>query len=79
MSDPKLTDWLTTAAAALDLPAPSTDECRAVLDLVRDTAHGVCRPAAPLAAYLIGVAVGRGADPDVARVAVAALVRPETR
>ncbi|MFJ8581061.1 DUF6457 domain-containing protein [Micromonospora sp. NPDC093277] len=79
MTDPRLDDWLATAAAALDLPTPSTDECRAVLDLVRDVAHGVCRPAAPLGAYLVGVAVGRGADPDAARVAVAALVPQETR
>ncbi|MFU8872769.1 DUF6457 domain-containing protein [Micromonospora sp. SL4-19] len=79
MTDHRLDDWLTTAAAALDLPAPSPDERRAVLSLVRDVAHGVCRPAAPLAAYLIGVAVGRGADPDAARVAVAALVAQEAR
>jgi hypothetical protein len=26
-------------------------------------AHGVMRPAAPLTTYLLGVAVGRGADP----------------
>jgi hypothetical protein len=32
----------------------------AVLDLTRDVAHGVARPAAPLTAYLLGVAVGQG-------------------
>jgi hypothetical protein len=32
----------------------------AVLDLARDVAHGVARPAAPLTAYLVGVAVGQG-------------------
>jgi len=38
-----------------------------VLDLTRDVAHGVARPAAPLTAYLVGVAVGRGlALPDAA-------------
>lgn len=31
-----------------------------VLDLARDVAHGVARPAAPLTAYLLGVAVGQG-------------------
>jgi hypothetical protein len=31
-----------------------------VLDLARDVARGVARPAAPLTAYLLGVAVGRG-------------------
>jgi hypothetical protein len=37
-----------------------------VLDLTRDVAHYVLRPAAPLTAYLMGVAVGRGLDPAVA-------------
>ncbi len=32
-----------------------------VLDLTRDVAHGVARPAAPLTAYLLGLAVGRAA------------------
>ena len=31
-----------------------------MLDLARDVAHAVDRPAAPLTAYLLGVAVGRG-------------------
>lgn len=40
----------------------------AVLDTARDVAHAVARPAAPLTAYLMGRAVGAGADPgDVAR------------
>lgn len=30
-----------------------------VLDLAKDVAHRVARPAAPLTAYLLGVAVGR--------------------
>lgn len=29
-----------------------------VLDLVRDVAHGVARPAGPLAAFAVGVAIG---------------------
>ncbi|GAA4678494.1 hypothetical protein Prum_042890 [Phytohabitans rumicis] len=33
-----------------------------VLDLARDVAHNVVRPAAPVTAYLLGLAVGRGAD-----------------
>lgn len=31
-----------------------------LLDLSRDAAHQVIRPASPLTAYLVGVAVGRG-------------------
>lgn len=37
-----------------------------VLNLARDAAHSVTRPAAPLTTYLLGIAVGRGADPDAA-------------
>jgi hypothetical protein len=38
-------------------------QTKAVLDVARDVAHAVLRPAAPVTAYLMGVAVGRGADP----------------
>ena len=62
-----------TAAVCADLgldPSsadPSSADLRAVLDLTRDVAHGVARPAAPLTAYLVGVAVGRGLTlPDAA-------------
>jgi hypothetical protein len=34
-----------------------------VLDLARDVAHGVERPAAPLTTWLAGMAVAGGADP----------------
>jgi len=34
----------------------------AILDLARVAAHGVQRPAAPLTAYLLGIAVARGVD-----------------
>lgn len=30
-----------------------------MLELTRDIAHGVARPAAPLSAFLVGLAVGR--------------------
>jgi hypothetical protein len=46
---------------------PAEIPTRLVLDLARDVAHGVVRPGAPVTAYLLGLAVGRGADPsDVA-------------
>jgi Domain of unknown function (DUF6457) len=58
--------WTATVCADLGLD-PSSADLRAVLDLTRDVAHGVARPAAPLTAYLVGVAVGRGlALPDAA-------------
>lgn len=45
-----------------------------VLDLARDAAHGIARPAAPLTTFLLGIAVGRGADRDTAAAAVRALI-----
>ncbi|KRV47384.1 molybdopterin-guanine dinucleotide biosynthesis protein MobA [Wenjunlia vitaminophila] len=36
-----------------------------LLDLARDAAHGVARPAAPLTTFLVGYAAGRaGGDPQ---------------
>jgi Domain of unknown function (DUF6457) len=51
--------WTEAACAELGLD-PALADTKAVLDLARDVAHGVARPAAPLTAYLLGVAVGRG-------------------
>jgi Domain of unknown function (DUF6457) len=63
-----LDDWTATVRTALGLDEPVADEQRLVLDLARDVAHEVLRPAAPLTAYLLGLAVGRGAKPaDAAR------------
>ena len=60
-----LDDWIGQACDALDLPTESipTDRRDALLDLTRDVAHGVARIAGPLTCYLVGIAVGRGADP----------------
>jgi len=54
-----LQEWTAVVCADLGLDAGSADSAT-VLDLARDVAHGVARPAAPLTAYLVGVAVGRG-------------------
>ncbi|SBT49602.1 DUF6457 domain-containing protein [Micromonospora auratinigra] len=55
-------DWVTAACAELDLD-PAEVSVPMVLDLAKDVAHQVLRPGAPVSAYLLGVAVGRGADP----------------
>jgi Domain of unknown function (DUF6457) len=61
-----LEQWTATVCADLGLDLGHADTT-AVLDLARDVAHAVARPAAPLTAYLVGVAVGRGlALPDAA-------------
>ncbi|HEX2774205.1 MAG TPA: DUF6457 domain-containing protein [Micromonosporaceae bacterium] len=68
----RLDDCVTAACAELALDPGDVDSA-VVLDLARDVAHGVLRPAAPITAYLLGLAVGRGADPAQASAAVSAL------
>lgn len=60
----KLTDWAKACSdeLGLDLTVERADVDR-ILDLTRDTAHNVARPAGPLTAYVLGIAVGRGTDP----------------
>lgn len=65
-----LDDWTITAAAELGVAGVDRD---LVLDLARDVAHGVARPAAPLTTYLLGLAVGAGADPGEAAARLTAL------
>ncbi len=61
-----LQEWTATVCADLGLD-PACADTTIVLDLARDVAHGVARPAAPLTAYLLGVAVGQGITlPDAA-------------
>jgi hypothetical protein len=70
-----LDDWDDEVRAALGLAPATGDERKLVLDLARDVAHGVVRPAAPVSAYLLGLAVGRGADPERAAATVSDLAR----
>jgi hypothetical protein len=66
-----LEDWTAAVVAELgiaDLVDGSTRDL--VLDMTKDVAHGVARPAAPLTAYLMGLAVGRaGTAADAADLA----------
>jgi hypothetical protein len=58
MADAVLESWLVAACAELGIdPAIEIDT---VLDVARDVAHGVARPAAPLTTFLVGRAVGSG-------------------
>lgn len=54
-----LEDWVAALADALDLENihVPTDP---LLELTREVAHGVVRPAGPLATYLVGIAVAGG-------------------
>ncbi|GAA1769834.1 DUF6457 domain-containing protein [Luedemannella helvata] len=60
-----LDEWTASACRALALD-PTDVDLTMILDLARDAAHHVQRPAAPLTTYLLGIAVGRGADPKAA-------------
>jgi hypothetical protein len=68
----ELERWVAAAAEELGLE-PADVRTKAVLDVARDVAHQVLRPAAPVSAYLLGVAVGRGADPVDAAERISAL------
>ena len=65
-----LDEWTEQVVAALRLDGgPDRD---LVLDLARDVAHGVARPAAPLTTFLVGLAAGRaGGDAEAVRRAAA--------
>jgi hypothetical protein len=47
----------------------------AILDVARDAAHGVDRPAAPVTTYLLGAAVAGGAEPAQAAAVISDLAR----
>jgi hypothetical protein len=60
----ELDRWLASVADALDLDLAVLSEVSApVLDMVRVVAHGVSRPAAPLTAFVLGLATGAGGHP----------------
>jgi hypothetical protein len=69
-----LDNW--TAAACADLGIdPAAVDLRQILDLARDAAHQVERPAAPVTAFLLGLAIGGGMPADQAAARLRALVR----
>lgn len=66
--------WLAAAGRELGV-SPSEVPSKELLDVARDVAHNVLRPGAPVTAYLMGLAVGRGADPAEAAAKISALAR----
>jgi hypothetical protein len=54
----ELTAWVAELAAALEVD-PAEVPRNLLLDVARDAAHGVARPAAPLTTFLVGYAAGR--------------------
>lgn len=59
MEPSELDSWAEEAADAVGASLAPGDVA-AVLDLARDAAHGIARPAAPLTTFIAGIAVGRG-------------------
>jgi Domain of unknown function (DUF6457) len=67
----ELDDWL--AAVCAELGLDSTVATDVVLDVARDVAHGVERPAAPLTTFLLGRAVAAGVPLDDAAARISRL------
>jgi hypothetical protein len=67
-----LHDWIDELCDALDVEV-DLDEAL-ILDVARDAAHNVARPAAPITTFLLGyAAAGAAGDPDeIERLAAAA-------
>ncbi|WP_369204850.1 DUF6457 domain-containing protein [Streptomyces sp. PU-14G] len=70
--DSVLDEWMGAVKAELGIDIDV--DTSALLDLARDAAHGVARPAAPLTTFLVGYAAARadGSPEDVARAAARA-------
>jgi hypothetical protein len=75
-----LDDWVTAVCVELGIDRSLIDE-RVILDLARDAAHQIDRPAAPVTAFLLGVAVGRGQPlgPTAERLSAMAAAWPDLR
>ncbi|RDL10138.1 molybdopterin-guanine dinucleotide biosynthesis protein A [Streptomyces sp. HB202] len=74
-----LDEWITSVKNELGIELDV--DTGVLLDLARDAAHGVARPAAPLTTFLVGYAAARasaGAGPDEAVAAVAEASRKAT-
>jgi hypothetical protein len=70
-----LAAWVAELAAALGVDAADVDR-DLILDVARDAAHGVARPAAPLTTFLVGYAAGlRGGGSEAVAEAAAAAQR----
>lgn len=78
-SDPTLDsahEWLSRVSTELGQdPAVVRDLVGELLDLTRDVAHGPSKPAAPVTAFLVGLAAGRELSPDAGAAESTAAVR----
>jgi hypothetical protein len=72
MSDlPPIQSWVEHLCTRLGVD-PDSVQLREILDMTRDVAHHVDRPAAPVSAFVVGLAAARaGGTPDAVRDALA--------
>jgi hypothetical protein len=66
-----LEQWVAELAVELGAPELAELDVGLVLDLARDAAHGIARPAAPLTTFLVGFAAARagGSRDEIRRLA----------
>jgi hypothetical protein len=64
-------EWI--EAVRRELGIGTVVDVDAILDVARVAAHSVARPAAPVTTFLLGIAVGGGADPADAAARIDAL------
>ncbi|MBB5084375.1 NTP transferase domain-containing protein [Nonomuraea endophytica] len=67
-----LSEWTALVCEELGIDPARVDR-DLILDLTKEVAHGVARPAAPLTAYLLGLAQGAGTAPEDAVARLTAL------
>lgn len=66
---PPIQEWVEHLCATLEVDS-SAVELRALLDMTRDVAHRVDRPAAPVSAFIVGLAAAReGGTPEAVQAA----------
>ena len=66
-------EWIAAVQKELGLNAQL--DIDAILDVARDAAHTIERPAAPVTTFLLGLAVANGADLHSASDKIAALAK----
>jgi molybdopterin-guanine dinucleotide biosynthesis protein A len=71
--DRDMQEWVDAVCVALGVDVAL--DIDAILDVARDAAHNVDRPAAPVTTYLLGAAVAAGADPARAAATIGELAR----
>lgn len=65
--------WVQSVKSELGITADV--DTATILDVAKDAAHAVARPAAPVTTYLLGMAVAAGADASEAAAKIAALAQ----